>query len=127
MPNVRPIVSALLAMSVVLPLPAAAQQVDPGALAGWWGYDEDCPASDNGFGLASDGKASDGNGAYAGRWALRAGQVTVTWQATETGREDIDPGKWRITETFNLPAEPGGRVMLENAKTREKAWLCRKY
>ena len=118
-------VSALMAAVVIISSPVQAQKAERSPLAGWWGYDKKCPASDDGFGLASDGSASDGRGTYDGRWSLREGQVMIIWYATESERPHIKRSKWRIVENFRLVRGP--RAILVNIENRERAWLCREY
>jgi len=127
MRNTWSCVAMLLATVVLLPSPVQALKAKQSPLAGWWGYDKECPASDSGFGLASDGTASDGSGVYAGRWSLRDDQVTIVWNATKSERKDIERSKWRIEEKFTLVGEPQQRAMLVNIENGEQAWLCRKY
>ncbi len=120
-------VSALLAAGFLVSSPVQAQKAERNPLAGWWGYDKKCPASDDGFGLESDGRASDGRGAYDGRWSLRGGQVMIIWNATESERPHIKRSEWRIVENFSLVRKPQQRAMLVNIKNQERAWLCGEY
>ena len=120
-------VAALLAAVFLVSSPVQAQKTELSPLAGWWGYDENCPASDDGFGLESDGRASDGRGAYDGRWSLRKDQVTIVWNATKSERPHIKRSKWRIVENFMLVRQPQQSAMLVNIKNQERAWLCREY
>ena len=120
-------VAAILAAVFLEPSSVQAQKAEHNPLAGWWGYDEKCPASDNGFGLDSDGRASDGSGAYAGRWSLREDQITIIWNATEDERPHIKRSKWRIVENFTLVRQPQQRPMLVNIENHVRAWLCREY
>jgi hypothetical protein len=117
----------LVAAVLLVSYPVPAQKAEQGPPAGWWGYDENCPASDNGFGLESDGRASDGSGVYVGRWSLREDQVTIIWNATKDERPNIKRSEWRIVENFTLVRKPQRRAMLVNIRTREQAWLCRGY
>jgi hypothetical protein len=120
-------VSALLAAVFLASSPVQAQKAERSPLAGWWGYDKSCPDSDDGFGLESDGRASDGSGAYDGRWSLRKDQVTIIWNATKSERPHINRSKWRIVENFRLVQKSKQHAMLVNIKNREPAWHCREY
>jgi len=116
-----------MAAVFIISSPVQAQKAERSPLAGWWGYDKKCPASDDGFGLASGGRASDGSGVYVGRWSLRKGQVMIIWNATESERPHIKRSEWRIVENFRLVREPQQRAMLVNIKNQARAWLCREY
>lgn len=120
-------VSALIAAVFLVPSPVQAQKVERSSLVGWWGYDKKCPASDDGFSLKTDGRASDGRGTYDGRWSLREGQVIIIWNATESERRHIKRSEWRIVENFSLTLKPQQRAMLVNTKNQARAWLCRIY
>lgn len=104
-----------------------AQKTKDGPLAGWWGYDKSCPASDDGFGLNKDGRASDGNGTYDGRWSLSKDKVTIVWNAVKSERTHIKRSEWRVVENFRLVRVPQQRDMLVNIKDNTQAWLCRIY
>jgi hypothetical protein len=116
------LVTALLEFS-----PVHAQEAERNPLAGWWAFDEDCPASDNGFGLAASGGASDGRGVYVGRWSLWKERVTIVWNATKSERRHIEASKWRIVENFTLVDIAQERTMLVNIENNARAWLCQRY
>jgi len=119
--------AVLMAAVFLATSPVQAQTAKSSPLAGWWGYDENCPASDDGFGLEQDGRASGGSDAYDGRWSLRKDQLTIVWAATKSGRPHIERSQWRIVENFKLVREPQRRAMLVNIKNSQRAWLCRTY
>ena len=120
-------VAALLAAVFLVSPPVQAHKAKRSPLAGWWGYDKKCPASDDGFGLESGGRASDGSGAYDGRWSLRKDRIKIVWNATKSERPHIKRSKWRIVENFMLVRQPQQSAMLVNIKNQERAWLCREY
>ena len=120
-------VAALISAVLLVTTPVQAHKAKRSPLAGWWGYDKECPASDDGFGLELSGRAADGTGTYVGRWSLRNGRVTIIWNATKSERSNIKRSKWRIVEKFELVRKPQQRAMLVNIKNREPAWLCKKF
>lgn len=129
-PNIRiawACIAALLTAVFLVSLPAQAHKAKHSPLAGFWAYDKKCPATDDGFGLYSDGRASDGQGTYVGRWSLRKGRVRIVWNAAKSERSHIKRSKWRVVEIFRLIRKPNQRARLRNVKGGVDAWLCRKY
>lgn len=120
-------VAAFITMIFLVSPHALAQNDKRNKLAGWWGYDKECPASDDGFGLNKDGRASDGNGTYEGRWSLSKDQITIVWNAVKSERTHIKRSEWRVVENFKLVRTPQQRDMLVNIKDNTQAWLCRNY
>ncbi|MHA1536423.1 MAG: hypothetical protein ACTSUD_02610 [Alphaproteobacteria bacterium] len=120
-------IAVLVAAILLASSPAPARKAGASPVAGFWAYDKSCPATDDGFALARDGTASDGQGAYVGRWTLRKGRVRIVWNATKSERAHIKRGKWRIVEVFRLIRKPKRRARLRNIKGGVDAWLCRKY
>lgn len=119
-------IAALFVTVFIVSLPVHAHNSERSRLAGWWGYDKDCPASDDGFALAADGQATDGRGIYLGRWSSQGDKVTIIWNATNSERPYIEPSRWRFVEIFSLVRKPQQRTALVNIENSQRALFCRK-